>query len=207
MSIHHAPRLTFSALCEFLDATPTRQLSILRTHKYPSDGPMRSYAAALAQVKGYLVQGTPLNPEATNLAEYEREILQHLVSVEWRLPAGATAVYPNTQQATMSLGGVEISVVPDMYLEMVSHGTRRTGAIKFFVAKSRELRAEPGKWMASLLYRYMLDQLHDPSVDPDLCCIYDIRQDEHHWATKSHKRLFQHIENACLLINAVWPRL
>ena len=207
MTVHHAPRLTFSALCQFLDATPTRQLSILRAQKYPSDGPMKSYVAALSQVKQYLTQGTPLNPDAQNLGDYEREVLRCLVASEWRLPAGAVATYPNTGQATMTLGGVEISTLPDLYLEQTVRGVRYTGAIKFYVSKSRELRADVGKWMASLLYRYMSDRLGDAAADPDLCCVYDVRQDEHHWATKSQKRLFQHIENACILINAVWPRL
>lgn len=200
-----SPRLTFTAICEYLDATPTRQMSILRDSKYPQSALYRSYSNAKKQVRRLAIEGQPIDLLAPDLDDHEREVLKLLLDNRWSVPA-PMALNPYTRQPAMTVEGVDISALPDLYLAEDGVSRRRSGALKLYMPK-RELSANAGKWMASLLYTYLRDTLGDESADPGLCLVYDVRADEYHSATSSYKRLFTNIENACRMIRAVWPTL
>src|SRR5207244_1476657 len=96
---------------------------------------------------------------------------------------------------------------PDLILVNLTGKKPTSGAMKFYLSKSKELDFQVGVWMASLLYQYRLNVANDPSTHCDLCMIYDVRKDEHHSAGKSHKKLFQNIDSACQIISAMWPTI
>lgn len=194
--------MTFSSLCEYLAATPTRQLSILKEQKYPRSGPVRRYDTAMNQLLAHLVDGQPLDPDADGLEPHEQELLSDFRQVEWENPADEMK-RPWTQQGAMQVQGVEISVMPDLLLE----NEDKVGALKFYLPKTRELDATVGLWMASFLYQYEARTHHKDRVDPSLCMIYDVRKGEFYGATKSYKRLFQQIESACQMISRLWPTI
>ena len=54
------PRMTFRSLCEFLKASDTRKLGIIREQKKPRFGPIKSYENALRQAVDFAVDGTPI---------------------------------------------------------------------------------------------------------------------------------------------------
>ena len=206
MNARPTPRMTFAAMCEYLRASPARQLSILREQKFPKNFIVRGYANALQQAVNFAVDGVPLNPNASDLESHEQEIVQELLSNAWVNPA-TNAARPPTNQAPMMISGVEISVFPDLVLADSSGKKPVTGALKFYCTKSKELDPQVGRWMASFLYFYRLNITNDSTSHCDYCLIYDVRKNEYYEAGKSCKQLFQNIESACQFISAVWPTL
>jgi hypothetical protein len=195
--------MTFSSLCEYLDASPVRQRSILSAQKYPTGGPVRSYSTALSQITEFAINGTPLAPQAEGLETWEREIVDELWRNDWRPPAPQVR-RPSTHQAPMNVNGVDVSVYPDLLLADPQEGRPRTGALKFYFRKTKPLSGDVGRWMASFLYRYKIEVERDETASPDLCLIYDVRNDQYFEAGKSHKRLFANVEAACLFIAGAW---
>ena len=63
---------------------------------------------------------------------------------------------------------------------------------------------EVGRWLASFLYEYRVQMLGDTAAHPDLCLVYDVRNDEYYEAGKSTKKLFKNIESACVIIRSLW---
>ena len=199
------PRVTFSALCEFLSASPVRQISILREQKAPKPAHVRSYTTAIQHIQDFAINKKPLNASASDLEPHEQEVILELLNNEWTPPA--KKVMRPLKQQPMKLKGVQISVFPDLLLADGNGRRSTTGAMKFYCTKSRELKAEVGRWMASFLYCYSQTILKDATADPDLCMIYDVRADEYYEAGKSYKRLFQNIESACQIIASLWPNV
>ena len=105
----------------------------------------------------------------------------------------------------MIIGGVEVSVYPDLLLRDDVGSDAGTGALKFYFTKSRDLDPQAGRWMASFLYQYMLYAEEEFHARPDLCMVYDARGDQCYEAGRTHVRLFQNIESACQIIGSVWP--
>lgn len=198
------PRVTFSALCEFLSASPTRQISIIREQKAPKPAKIKSYTTAVQQIQDFAVNKKPLNPLAAGLEPHEQEVIEELLNNNWT-PPSKTVHRPATKQPPMKVNGVEISVFPDLLLAENTAKRSMTGSMKFYCTKSRELKAEVGRWMASLLYCYSQTVLNDTDAHPDLCMIYDVREDEYYEAGKSYKRLYQNVESACQIIASLWP--
>jgi hypothetical protein len=167
---------------------------------------VRGYANALQQAVNFAVDGTPLEPNATDLELHEQEVVQELLSNDWVNPA-TSAARPPTNQAPMMISGVEISVFPDLVLADSSGKKPASGALKFYCPKSKELDPQVGRWMASFLYFYRLNIANDSNSHCDYCLIYDVRKNEYYEAGKSCKQLFHNIEGACQFISAVWPTL
>lgn len=197
------PRISFSSLCEFITASDTRRLTILRQQKRPRPFVFANYSNALRQIQDYAVDQRPLDPSDARLEAHEQEVIAELLGRDW-LEAGITASRPDPRQTLLTVRGVEISIYPDLVLHAGDGPNRRAGALKFHFAKTRDLDPEVGKWMASLLYQHHLGMEQASGADPELCMVYDIRQDQHHKAGKTHKRLFQNIDSACRFIAAIW---
>jgi len=206
VQIRERPRIGFSSLCEYLSATPVRQFSILREQKYPKPFRTASYTNAIAQIQAHVVDGGALQPDGRGLKPHEREVVVQLLQDGWRCPA-PHASRPQKDREPMVLRGVEISVYPDLILGDATGKSRRTGALKLYLAKGRDLDEQVGAWMASFLYQYQVTVAGDKSASPDLCMVYDVRQTKCYEAGKSHKRLFQNVETACQMIAAVWGAL
>lgn len=196
------PRMTFSALCEYLAATPVRQRSILKEQKYPTPA-VWSYRRAICQLQDFATVGTPLKSGAPNLAPHEKEVVDILIGNGWRVPA-PTARKPNTHQPAFDLNGVELAVFPDLLLGASGHAT---GSLKFYFAKGKPLSPDVGQWMATLLHHYQTSILADASTDPRLCIVYDVRKNTSHAAAKRKVRLVKNVEAACSMIAAAWPTI
>jgi hypothetical protein len=193
------PRLSFSAMCEFLKASHTRQLSLLREQAYPEEGPIRSYQAARNVVRDFAVNGTPLTID--DLRPHEAEVIALLQQNQWALPA-ASASLPATTRREMSLNGVEIKAYPDLLL----HDNLGRGALKLYFAKA-ELSPDVGQQMANLLYYFQHEIAGDDSANANLCIVHDVRGDVEYRASKNYKRMIRNIESACEFIRVIWPTL
>lgn len=199
-TVRTTPRMTFTALCEYLQASPTRRRSLVKEQKYP--GPqIGSYAEARRRAITFAVHGTPLDP--TGMDPHEEQAVQLLAANGWSVPAPTTA-HPNPHQAAMTIEGVAVSAFPDVLLQATTRGATRVGALKFYFP-NRDLDQQVGRWMASFLFQYLQTVAGVTDAHPDLCVVYDVRQDVSHYASRSFATLFRNVEHACREIAAVWP--
>lgn len=203
MRVRTDPRMTFSSICRYLAAsTPTAQLSEARSQKYPSEGPTKSYIKASHYVCRRLVDGRSLLP-ADSLRPHEREAVEELAT-SWTRPDELVFVRPDPKQPKMHFHDVEISCYPTA---LVRHPTTgESGAIKIFFNKKPRLKKELGRTMATLLHRYLVE-VHGQDASPGLTWVVDARTGEVHEASPRHKQLMRRIEDACLMVGSVWPRL
>lgn len=179
--------------------TPTKFATLLKGHKYPTDGPKRSYQNARAQVIEHLVSQTPLAPNA--LRDHEREALTAFAATGYQLPAGVTATRPNTRQPHWSFHGVDISVFPDVELQSVGG----TGALKVHFNKD-PLPRGVGAAMAALIHHHQVTILGHNQTLPRHCIVYEARSGAL-YSCGSTTRLLTSVQAACNLTLAMWPTL
>jgi hypothetical protein len=197
------PRITFSALCEFLHASPVRQIGIVREQKYPNDGPMKNYVSAMHQIVRHAVSGTPFVPNAPNLRPHERELIEKVLENGWQCPS-QVARRPSPNQPPLILNGVEISIYPDLLL---GEGAVKSGAMKVYCAKTKVIDPQVGLWMASLLYHYRTTVSGDTATHPDLCIVSDVRRNQIYRAGRNYRRLLQNVVGASQIIRGLWPQV
>jgi hypothetical protein len=196
------PRMSFTALCEYLQATPTRRRTILGQQKYPSGPRVRSYNEARHRIARFAVDGVPLDP--SGLDAHEREVVEILRASGWSPPSNRCS-HPDPSQPQILVRGVRVSAYPDLILVGSPRDRDRTGAIKFQFPQRPDLTDPVGRWMASLLYSYRTTVLGDTATHPDLWLVHDVRQGRSFAASPSHTLLFRNVEEACREIAVLWP--
>jgi len=194
------PTVSFSTLAKLMGpCTPVKQASLIRAHKYPTDGPKRSYQNARSQVIDHLVNQAPLNPGA--LREHERDAVQAFIASGYALPPGVAASRPTTRSPHWNFSGVDISVFPDVDLSSAAG----LGALKVHFNKEALPRGV-GPSMAALLHAYKTSVLGQ-TVSPRHCIIYEARTGALHACGGATSRLLSNVTAACQLITSLWPSL
>jgi len=198
------PTVTFSTLAKLMGSTTSSNLlTLLRGHKYPEDGPKRSYQNAQRQVIDHFVYGTPINPTGSALRAHETEALTAFTNNGLCLPASCTARRPSTGSPKWQFHGVEISVFPDVLVQ--SSGSVILGGIKVNFNKDSLARGV-GPSMAALLHHYLANVLSMPLIASRSCFIYEARSGAVH-SCGSPTRLLASAQATCNIIAAVWPTL
>lgn len=196
------PRVSFSTLARLMGpSTPVRLTSLLRAHKYPTDGPRRSYQNAQKQVVSYAVNGNSFAPNASNLRDYERDVVLLLAQNGLPLPAGAKATRPSPKAPYWQFSGVRISFFPDVNLVR----NLSAGALKVYFGKE-PLPRGAGSSMAGLLAHYCRNVVGDGSTNVELCLVYEARTGKLYSPSRS-SRLLASVEAACQVIVALWPSI
>lgn len=197
------PSVSFSTLAKVMGPlSPVALASRLRAHKYPTDGPKRSYQNALRQAVEHFVNGTSLNPLAANLRSHEQDAVAALAAMSIALPRGAIATRAPHNAPRWKLAGVSVSVVPDAVLTSGSD----VGAIKLSLSKE-PLPRGVGTAMAALLWHYQSVELGIPNVKPSLCIVYEPRASATYRPGLKPSAQVQTAVVACQVIAAVWPGL
>jgi len=195
------PTVTFSTLAKLMGpSTPVGQASLLRGHKYPTDGPRRSYQNAQQQLVDHLTLQQPFNPHA-GLRPHEREVVLALSQLGVPVPNGAACTKPSKRIPHWGFAGVDISAFPDVDLTSPSG----LGAMKVHFGKDALPRGV-GPAMAALLHHYKSHVLQQANVLPRHCLIYEARTGALH-TCGSPTRLLINVQAACQLIVALWPIL
>lgn len=195
------PRVSFSTLAKIMGAaTPIAQARLLRGHKYPTDGPKRSYQGVRNQMVGYAVDGRPIDPNA-NLRPHERDAVIAMSQHPVRIPKGMTCTRPSTRAPYWRFCGVDISVFPDVDMT----GQIGIGGLKGYFAQD-PLGHGVGTCMAALLCHYKGTVLGQTQVQSRYCLVYEARTGDVHSASNS-TRVLRTAEAACNLIVALWPGL
>jgi hypothetical protein len=184
------PRVSFSTLARLMGPiTPAKQMSLLRDHKYPTDGPKRSYQNAREQLVRHLVSGAALAPNAVGLRPYETNVLELAVAQGVAAPAGCRCRRPSPSRPSWQFHGVEISMFPDVLLT----GPRGTGAMKFHLSQET-LPKGVGAAMAALLHHYQAGVMNDASAIPMYSIVLEPRQGVTYSASGNQTRLLQNVD-------------
>jgi hypothetical protein len=109
---------------------------------------------------------------------------------------------------TMTIGAVEVSVRPELQLNITQRGRDLNGAIKLYTPKSFPLNQESGDYIATLVHRYCVQTCAGKDeVDYRHCYVVDVPSREVFTAPRSYSRRMSDIEAACLEIAALWPQI
>jgi hypothetical protein len=195
------PTISFGTLAKLMGpTTPAGQVSLLRGHKYPTDGPKRGYQNARAQLIDHLVEKKAYNPHS-KLRPYEREAIDLLRAEEIPVPADLAYTRPSTANPHWAFEGVNVSVFPDV--DIANREGR--GAMKAHFAKDSLARGV-GASMAALLWFYKTEILREQAVASRNCLVYEVRNGHLH-VCGSPNRLLANASAACRVIVALWPTL
>lgn len=195
------PTVSFSTLAKIMGpGTPVTQATLVRGHKYPTDGPKRGYQNARNQFIEHAVSGVAFHPHA-GLRKHEQEAVLAMDQLGVPIPHGVTCARPATRGPHWNFSGVNISVFPDVDMT----GANGLGAFKVHFGKDALARGV-GSAMAALIHHYKTNVLGQQNVLPRHCLVYEARTGALH-SCGSPTRLLSNVQAACHLIAALWPTL
>ena len=196
-----SPTVSFSTLAKLMGpSTPVAQASLVRGHKYPTDGPKRSYQNARNQLIDHLVAQQPFVVHAS-LRNHERDAIVAMQQLGVPVPSGVTCSRPASGPSAWVFSGVNVSVFPDVEMSSVSG----LGGLKVHFNKDTLARGV-GSSMAALLHHYKTQVLGQQNVLPRHCLVYEARTGALH-TCGSPARLIANVQAACQLVVALWPML
>jgi hypothetical protein len=174
---------------------------MLRRHKYPQAGPIRSYQLARKQAIDLFVDGKALDPSAA-LRSHERDAVTAMVRMNLRKPEWVRGVRPSTREPPFKLGNVLVSASPDVELD----GYIAAGAAKFSFTKQALARGV-GSTMAALLWYWRRRVVGIEKVQPGNCIVYEPRLPWTHLPGRNPLAQVERAALACQVIEALWPKL
>lgn len=216
------PRISLNKLAEYIVARPARQRTIIKDQKHPSDFIVARYRLAEEAIRSFILQ-----PQTNSLqnaistisalahnsdwskqnAELCQDALIYFMTLKDRLTFdGLLPSLGSDNAPKMHVSGVDISVRPDILLND-SHGNI-VGALKLYINKSFPLNDESGKYISTVLYRYIADNISSESnASPQLCIVVDVFAQHIYQAAKTYKRSMSDIQAACETISILWTAL
>lgn len=220
------PRISVNKLGEYLIAKASRRRRILEDAKRPLPFIPSRYRDFYEAGPKFL-SSSPLNDaiivdwietiqsRAVGSARDEQnknlniDLLTNLLDIPDRIELERYKVtkLPDTSM-TMKIGAVEVSIRPELLLEITQQGKVLTGAIKLYTSKSFPLNQESGDYIATLIHRYCA-QSNTIMGDTDYrhCHVVDVPTRTVYTAPRSYSRRMADIEAACLEIAVQWPQI
>lgn len=227
--------MSVNELAQYMVASDTARLGILRRAKHPQVPPIIRYRDIRAPICRYLADGNrrlvPLlsaeetlreraadvneGPLRRDDAEKSIEVLHAVQGMANELTQYDFHLAPHDQEKLM-LSGVEISVRVDL----VVHGTARGGANQIGGAvlrmtqddaeteNARASRREMGLYVATLVWRHVQEDIVSNRTPAQrICMSIDIQHGEVFLAPSAVTRRMNDLQSACTMIAAIWPTL
>lgn len=229
-----SPRMSVNKLGEYLCASVRRRRTIIRDQKYqkPFAGTARYSDAREAIVRH--VSTSPGSYDA--LREAARKLSQpHPFQTKWQnehrvscwkalvsfmdsypldslsfgLSDAVMVAGPHNASVGMKIGGVSVSLRPDVYIRGLLGSEDVVGLLKLHFSKDNPLSDEAGKYIATLLHLYAEESLASERVIASRaqCIILDVRHGALHTAPDCFKVRRQEIEAACEEISQRWDSI
>jgi len=219
------PRLSINKLGEYVTAKPGRQLTILKTQKYPEDFMGPRYQEATNSIVDFLFDPNrnpvPVRQLITQLrarhGATDQETARYVNNAEAleaflaAYPGLALAAFtfrrPATPARTLSMRGVEVSIRPELEIVAQTRQGQKIGSLKLHFPKSNELDQEAGDYIATIVHQHA-ELTHGPAnVSRDHCMVLDIMRGNLFTAPKSNTRRRNDLAAACDVIARLWPTI
>lgn len=217
------PRMSITKFAEYLvTPTPGRRQSILTDQRFPPAFKAAKFRAAYAAIADVLVRGG--DPELvdaqiavwrkqTPAKEFQAECLalciDALAAFKKLLLKGAfkkLTLTPGLSEAYVDLGGVSLSVRPDVLI-----GGPEIGAVKICLSKTNPLtqdaRGKPGSASYAAAVLHFWAEKEFGGAPPERCLVVDVFAGEVYKASSRNATRRKHMLAACHEIVAVWPWL
>jgi hypothetical protein len=215
--------MAMNAMAEYLTVGAGRRRAIIDDQKHPPVIPVTYYREALDAIARCLASGgadvSPLDSAIRDLRRAapnkqeasRREAGREAISAfrAWLPDSGldlrGLRRAPQTHPRRMIVGGVAISVRPELLIEDDDGHT--VGCVKIYL-KKEALSEERAKYTGTMLHQYVQDTLGaGPRADWRRCYVLDVVAGRSSNASKTYTRRRQEIAAACAEIAASWPTL
>lgn len=220
------PRISANKLGEYLIQTnPIRRRSIIKDQKLGNPPAQPRYRKALMPIRDVLansafdpapaqsaIESLRTEPRGTDWVNDDNsktaDALEHFLHITGEFPlAGFTYSLGSHQAPKLTLGGVEISVRPDIILTGRYGGREIVGGIKFHytVDENKALGNQGGKYVATLVRQWLAEYgPQDRHPHQNFCLSVDVFQEQVIAAPAAYDRLYQRIRVGCEEIVLHW---
>lgn len=220
------PRLSVNKLGEYLTCTAIRRRRILLDAKRPKNFMGPRYNDFYAFAPQYLVSN-PLDPDIINNAIDEIQgrqfstpwdeqnkplnidLLTSMLDIPDLLPLeGLTLTALPKDQQHLIIGGVTISVRPEILLTGTHRGREIMGAIKLYLPKTYSLDRATGEYIGTMVHQHLTTFPPQAGiVNRQFCFVVDVPSRAVYTAPGSYIQRRTNVQVACDEICAVWPTI
>lgn len=222
--IRETPQLSLNLLGEYLASTFVRKQSILREAKFPKDfiGPRYEpvqKAAALYLAGGKSDQAQLRRDLASKVVGSERsrwfkqrellcqQAIECVLKLEAELKLESVDVSLGCDtNHRIPIGGVMVTVIPDLIVRGVNRTGPFIGAVKFRYVKTKPMTKKWAAYSTTLLHQFTEMSLCGEEMHADYrqCRYMDVFAGQVHQAPERFKELRKEIRAACEQIRVLW---
>ena len=222
--VRNEPRLSVNKLAQYVTSRAARQNQILRNAKYPPDYITAYYRDAAEAIARFIGTGMAdlgvLDRASAKLLQANTGTVQQARQKSANIDAietfesmlddidikGAVPSLAAHSPPHVMIGGVSVSVRPDVILKCQKGGATQVGGLKLHFPRSEPLDEEQAGLVSALLHRYVQDHLLDEGVaSAGHCVIVDIASGKFYPGVASVKKRMNDIQSSCDHIAKLWP--
>ncbi len=221
-----APRISVNKLGEYMTATPLRRRRIIQDQKRPKGFILPRYNEAQEAITKYLVGGKlddgrliseieRLNnaPSATQwesdrkrlAAEAMQSFLEIADSIDLK---GLSSASGGNDQPRLSIGGLELSIRPEVLLSGSDRQGRPTaGALKLYFSKTNPLTEDSAAYIATALHAFVEAHMQPAHAEARNCRVIDVFGQKVYTAPRASARRRNDLAAACEEIARAWEQV
>jgi len=227
MKTRRSPRISCAKLGEYMVSSPTRRRRIISDQKWPSDFIAPRYTEAQEVVAGFIRRGGNdisliecaidrlLKASAkSKWHEQKNELcidaLKSFMNVAPDLDLRGYALrQTGNRQAKMKMGGVEISVRPELLVRIERKGKPSSaGAIKLYFSKNNRLSADAANYVGTMLHEFACEFVPPlETAAPGDCILIDVFAERIYLAPRATKRRRSELIDGCAEIATMWDSI
>lgn len=212
------------------ESNASRRYRIIRDQKRPSENYPPIYGCIRDAIVQYVANGEEnLDPVYKTVNELGKDasrsswwrnrfrssrdaVVSFKEKFETLLPLKNSYTVPvrKNDPSDIWIEGVRVTMRPDLLVfGQDGHGKDIAGVIKLHFSKNNTLNKKAGLYVATLLQRFVKEQIADDSVhvSDKRCMVLDIFTGRRYTAPRAYKQRREELERACLGIKSIWPHV
>jgi hypothetical protein len=218
------PKISVNKLGQYIKSTPHRRHEIVKHQKYPMPFITARYDEARKVIIDYFLNGKGCKAVISSkikdliVSNYSSNHKRHnnelsIQALEIFDPSKGpnlkkfNLVKFNSYFGKLSIEGVDVSIQPDIIINGMMHGKEFVGAIKLHFSKTNPLDPDAGKYVATMVHKFLEMKYPDTKVNCSFCISMDIFTGHYFVAPRSFKMLRKDITAACKEIKLLWESL
>jgi hypothetical protein len=218
-----APRISVNKLGEYMTATPLRRRRIVQDQKRPKGFILPRYNEAQDAITKYLADGKQdaslllseierlnLAPSATEWESSRKrlacEAMQSFLEMADVIDLeGLRATQGGNDQPRLSIGGLEVSVRPEILLSGTDrHGRPTAGALKLYFSKTNPLTQDSADYISTTVHAFVEAHMQPTYAEPRHCRVIDVLGQKVFTAPRASARRRSDLAAACEEIARAW---